>query len=175
MNRRADFCRRIAVIALVLAVISLGITAGRTARAQDEELTLAGLAEQLVSLVSRVDAIETGLEEMTPGLGARVEAIESIFANPWSPEVVRNNDGICQSPLHVADSLFLRGEVRQETADAYRAAYGVSINPSDVYLMGLAFAEEGSRVYLTYAKDRRIVVEEWENCEFLGHSEWEDQ
>ena len=51
MNRKADYCRRIAVSALVLAVISLAITAGRTAWAQDGELTLAGLSEQLASLV----------------------------------------------------------------------------------------------------------------------------
>ena len=159
MNRRADYCRRIAVSALVLAVISLAITAGRTAWAQDGELTLAGLSEQLASLVSVVDALE------------------EVFADPWSPDVIYTDDGICQSPLHAPHEFIalMQTNVHQETADAYRAAYGVSIKPSDPDLVSLSFAAEGKEIYLEYIMSRRNVVETWANCEFLGHSEWEDQ
>lgn len=157
MKDKAKICRRIAVTALVLAVISIAISAGRIALAQDEELTLGGLAEQIAALVARVDAIE------------------SLVAEPWSPDVVQTDDGICQSPLHTSDSFILRGEVRQETADAYRAAYGISINPTDVYLRAISFGVEGSNVYLRYEKDGKIVVETWANCEYLGHSDWEDE
>ena len=47
--------------------------------------------------------------------------------------------------------------------------------PSDPTLISLSFAAEGSEVYLEYSMSRRNVVETWANCEFLGHSEWEDQ
>jgi len=124
--------------------------------AQDE-LTLEGLAENLASMEDRL------------------AGLEAIFANPWSPDVVYTDDGVCHSPLHFTTSSILGGEVRQETADAYRATYGASIAPSDVYLRGISFEVEGDHVYLKYGKGNRVVVEKWAHCEFLGHSDWEDK
>ena len=147
MKRR--FAHIVILVAFLLATLA-GI-----AIAQDEEITLEGLTEQLASLVARVDAIE------------------NMFADPWSPEVIYTDDGICQSPLHTSDSFILRGELRQETADAYRTAYGVSINPTDVYLRSISFEVGSSSAYLKYEKDGSTVVEKWAHCEFLGHSEWE--
>ena len=146
--------RRFAYIVILVAFL-LATLAG-IAIAQDEEITLEGLTEQLASLVTRVDAIE------------------NMFADPWSPDVLYTDDGICQSPLHTSDSFILRGELRQETADAYRTTYGVSINPTDVYLRSISFGVGSNNVYLKYEKDGSIVVEKWAHCEFLGHSEWEE-
>lgn len=131
----------------------------------------------LDSLNARLEAIEAKMGGLTPGLGERVQAIEALFADPWSPDVIYKEDGICQSPLHAIESRYssiLTGELHQETADAYRSAYGVSIDPTDVYLQSISFEEEGNAVYLEYLLDARKVVEKWAHCEYLGHSEWSD-
>ena len=48
------------------------------------------------------------------------------------------------------------------------------IDPTDVYLRSISFEVDSSNVYLKYEKDGSIVVEKWAHCEFLGHSEWEE-
>ena len=141
------------VVLVVVAVLALG----GMAWAQEEGVTLESLAEM-------VKAIEE-----------RVGSLEGIFADPWSPEIIYTDDGICQSPLHFTDRSILRGEIRQETADAYRTSYGHSIDPSDVYLQSISFGVDSNHVYLGYEKDGRAVVEKWANCEFLSHSEWDDK
>ena len=144
--------RRSAHILILVAILIAALTGA--AVAQDEELTLAGLAEQLTALVTRVDAIE------------------AMSAEPWSPDVVYTDDGICQSPLHTSDSFLLRGALRQETADAYRTKHGISIDPASVYLRSISFGVGSNHVYLKYEKDGSIVVEKWAHCEYLGHSDW---
>lgn len=129
----------------------------------------------LEGLNDRLEALEEKMTNLTPGLAERVQALESLFTDPWSPEVVYTDDGVCQNPLHSKQQYgrSIRGEIRQETADAYRAAYGVSIDPDDdVYLSGISFGVDSNHVYLEYIRDDRFVVEQWAHCEFLGHSEW---
>lgn len=154
---------------VILLITLIAILAPTLIFAQDE-LTLE-------SLNARLEAIEAKMGDLTPGLGERVQAIEALFADPWSPDVIYKDDGICQSPLHAIESRYasiLTGELHQETADAYRSSYGVSVDPTDVYLQSISFEEEGNAVYLEYLKDDRKVVEKWAHCEYLGHSEWTD-
>ena len=146
-----------------IVVLALFVPAG--ALLAQDELTLESLAETVATLT-----------ETVAGLSARVATIESVFADPWSPEVIYTDDGVCQSPLHTPQpySSIMTGELNQETADAYRSSYGVSINPTAVYLQSISFGVGSSHVYLEYAKDSRKVVEKWSHCEFLGHSEWSE-
>lgn len=130
-----------------------------------------------VALLAQDEITLEGLAETVAGLTERIEAIENLFSDPWSPEIVYTDDGICQSPLHSKGrySRSIKGEVRQETADAYRTQYGVSIDPDDdVYLSSISFAVHTNHVYIEYTKDERRVVEKWAHCQFLGHSEWEE-
>ncbi|MCY3709176.1 MAG: hypothetical protein OXG26_09785 [Caldilineaceae bacterium] len=123
-----------------------------------EELTLDGLADQLTALENRLGALE------------------AMFADPWSPNVIHMDDGVCQNPLHSKSERgdFIQMEMRQETADAYRTQYGTSIDPSlHVYLSSISFDVDSSNVYIQYTTNDRTVVEKWAHCEFLGHSEWE--
>ena len=101
----------------------------------------------------------------------RLGALEQMFADPWSPDLSYSDEGICQSPLHTG-RFRLTGQIRQETADAYRTAYGISIDSADVYLMSISFGVGTNHIYLEYEKDGRVVVEKWAECEFLSHSEW---
>ena len=122
------------------------------------ELTLEDLAEQL-----------TALED-------RLGALEAMFADPWSPNVIHMDDGVCQNPLHSKHERgdYMQVEMRQETADAYRTQYGTSIDPSlRVSLSSISFDVDSSNVYIQYTTNDRTVVEKWAHCEFLGHSEWE--
>ena len=64
--------------------------------------------------------------------------------------------------------------IHQETADAYRAENGVSIDPADVDLISISFSVNSSEIYLEYILSKRKVVETWAHCEYLGHSEWTD-
>ena len=147
-----------------IVVLALFVPAG--ALLAQDELTLEGLAETVAKLT-----------ETVTGLSARMDTIEGVFADPWSPEVIYTDDGVCQNPLHAIESRYssiMTGNLNQETADAYRSSYGVSIDPTDVYLQSISFGVDSSHVYLEYAKDSRKVVEKWEHCEFLGHSEWSE-
>lgn len=140
------------IVVALLALLVPGVLLAQ------EELTLEEIGKQLTALADRV------------------EAIENLFAAPWSPEIVYTDDGICQSPLHTKGrySRSVDGKIRQETADAYRVQHGVSIDPSDVYLAGIYFATHTNHVYLEYTINEKRVVEKWAHCQFLDHSEWED-
>ena len=142
---------------IVLLIAAVALLAPTLLFAQDE-LTLESLRDRLVDLE------------------ARIVNLEALFADPWSPNAINTDDGICQNPLHAQDerSNFIKMEIRQETADAYRSAYGVSINPDDVYLSSISFGVSSNHVYLEYTSrdDKRRVVEKWAHCEFLGHSKW---
>ena len=144
--------RRALIIIVLLALLIPGVLVAQG------ELTLEGLAEKLAALE------------------VRLGALEAMFADPWSPNVIYMDDGVCQNPLHSKREWgeFIRMEIRQETADAYRTQYGTSIDPGgEVYLSSISFDVDSSNVYLQYTTNDRTVVEKWAHCEFLGHSEWE--
>lgn len=145
----------VAVILLVLV-----FSASAVIVSAQEELTL----ESLQGLIS--------------GLDERLSAIEEQFADPWSPDIV-TDDGVCQSPLHTGpENMFgriaLEETIHQETADAYRAQYGTSVDPARARLMSFSFSVDSSEVYIEYEMNKKYVVETWAHCEFLGHSEWAD-
>ena len=148
----------------IIGIVGLALVVPAGALLAQDELTLEGLAETVATLT-----------ETVTGLSARVDTIEGVFADPWSPEVIHTDDGVCQNPLQARGRYGgIQEEVHQETADAYRSSYGASIDPDDVDLRSISFAVDSSHVYLEYTKDSRKVVEKWEHCEFLGHSEWSE-
>lgn len=140
---------------LALVVLSLFLCFGGIAVAQ-EELTLESLRDRLVEFE------------------ARLVKLEALFTDPWLPDVIYTDDGICHNPLHSSHRYASRiqGHLHQETADAFRSTYGVSIDPSDAELSSISFGVDSSHVYLEFSISGQIVVEKWAHCEFLGHSEW---
>lgn len=149
--------RRIALQWLVLAVLMLAVTGG-VSLAEDGELTIEGLAEQVAAL------------------SARIRALEELYAEPWAPDVIFKDNGVCQSPLHTSfpRTSLMNSRIRQETADSYRAEFGVSVDPMQADLVSISFGVETSHVYFEYEISGKHVVEKWAHCEFLGHSEWTD-
>ncbi len=142
-------CTRRSIISLSLAVIVLAlviIVPAAIALAQDEELTLAGLAEQLTALVTRVDAIESRLTH-----GAHVD-----------------DDGNCR--LAVTDRLHATSIVE------YLEKYPDSDTPgriaiASVYIVpgtGIAVTFGPISESSTY----RHITEYWSGCEFLNTSGW---
>lgn len=155
--------KRYLIIATVLVALLLAVFTG-AALAEEEGIDLKGLAATLAALIERVDVIDD-----------RVAVLETQVGDSHIPDTVYLGDDVCQNPLHTPHTDIVRGEITQETADAYRIAFGVSTDPDhDVYLTSIAFAVEGNEVYLEYTKDDRRVVETWANCEFLGHSNWRE-
>ena len=154
---------------LYLIIISLLALLIPGALLAQDELTLESLSEAL-----------TALAETVSSLDERVAALESLTADPWSPEVLYTDDGICQSPLHGSGEYgwSIVSAIHQATADTYRAAYGASLDTSnEITLLSISFAVDGNKVYLEYKHESsdRVVVETWANCEYLGHSDWQDQ
>ena len=148
----------------IIGIVALALFVPAGALLAQDELTLEGLAETVATLT-----------ETVAGLSARVATIESVFADPWSPEVIYTDDGVCQSPLHARFRYGgIKEEIHQETADAYRISFGASIDPDDVDFRSISFGVGSNHVYLEYTKDSRKVVEKWAHCEFLGHSEWSE-
>ena len=121
--------KRYLIIATVLTLLLLAAFTG-CALAQEEGLSLKGLAEALAGLVERVDVIDD-----------RVAALESQVGNSYLPDTVYLGDDVCQNPLHTPHTDIVRGEITRETAEEYRVAFGVSTDPDhDVYLTSIAFA-----------------------------------
>ena len=157
--------KRFLIIIAVLALLVPGVLL-----AQDE-VTLKDVSTSIADIGSEV----ADLAEQVAALVTRVEAVEELFADPWAPSVIGTDDGICLSELHASHEYGdrLAESIHQETADAYRAQYGTSIAPTDVHMGSISFATEGAKVYLEFvASGGGKVVEEWANCEYLGHSEW---
>jgi len=153
MNRKAKYA--VGVVIVVLALL-----APLTLQAQDDL--------SLNDIVKMVEALET-----------RLAKIESLLADPWSPDVIYKDDGVCQSPLHTPyertyqNSTLLNDRIHQETADAYRTEFGMSIDASDVDLISISFGVGSSNVYLEFDTDvGHRVVEKWAHCKYLGHSNW---
>ena len=147
---------------ITLLILALFLCFGGIALAQDD-LTLESLRDRLVEL-----------EESISGFGVRLSDIESLLADPWSPDVLYTDDGICQSPMHASSewSSRINPRVHQETADAFRSTYGVSIDPYDVEMASISMAVGSSTVYLEYSISGQKVVEKWSHCDYQGHSEW---
>ena len=148
----------------VLSIVILCLLVPGGALLAQGELTLE-------SLNDRLQAVEAKMADLTPNLEARVELLEMFVAEPWSPDAIDIQEDMCQSPLHTEEHTS-RGQLRQETADAYRAAFGVSIDPGDGRWESIAFSKKGDAIYIEYSVKNRRVVEVWANCEFLDHSEW---
>ena len=130
------------------------------------------------TLLAQDELTLDSLQALITALDERLSAIEEQFADPWSPDFI-TEDGVCQSPLHTGpENMFgriaLEETVHQETADAYRAQYGTSVDPKDARLMSLSFSVDSSEVFIEYELNKRYVVETWAHCEYLGHSEWTD-
>ena len=53
-----------------------------------------------VTLLAQDDLTLEGLVGIVEDIEGRLSEIEAMFADPWSPEVIYTDDGICQSPLH---------------------------------------------------------------------------
>ncbi len=129
------------------------------------------------ALLAQEDMTLDGLADQLKAMEERLGALEAMFADPWSPDVIYMDDGVCQNPLHSKRERgdFIQMEIRQETADAYRTQYGTSIDPSgNVYLSSISFDVDSSNVYIQYTTNNRTVMEKWAHCKFLDHSEWED-
>ena len=128
------------------------------------------------ALLAQEELTLESLQALITGLDARISAIEEQFADPWSPDIITDDD-VCQSPLHgpPADNPFINrmlDTIHQETADGYRAEYGVSIDPADADLVSISFSVDSSDIYLEYMVSNKKVVEKWAHCEYRGHSEW---
>ena len=112
--------------------------------AQDEELTLAGLAEHLNSLVERVTAIEERLEP------------------------VITEDGIC---ILLTDDFDIDPETATKFLDTFDALpddprlIGAEYN-SETGRIGFLYRESSD------FRNMKFVTEYWEGCQFAGSSDW---
>ena len=130
---------RITIVVALLALLPAALLA------QDEELTLAGLAEQLTALVDRVAAIEAKLEPVT------------------------NDDGVC---IQYASGQIQRETVTKyfDTFDENLNASNTTLRAIrydteaglTIYYLEEYFAD-------------RTVTETWRGCEFLDVGEWEEE
>lgn len=131
---------------LIVSVLVVGLVVFSVSQVfAQSELTLEGLAEQLTSLVQRI------------------ETLESIWDGPGS---IALDDGGC---------VIATGALQRETAikfydkfeefPEYISINRVAIEPEENKVLVL---------YTEGFGDDRWVYEMWEGCEFAGSSEWEE-
>ena len=138
-----------AAFAAIIATVLLTSTA--VVWAQDEEVTLDSLAEQVIGLVDDLTA-----------LVERVTAIEERL------EPVTTGDGIC---ILLNDDF----DINPETATKFLESFDAL--PDDPRLIGAEYNVETGRVGFLYRESSdysnlKFVTEYWEGCEYVGSSDW---
>jgi len=128
------------LIAVLLALL-VGVS---MAYAQDEELTLEGLAE-------------TGA-----GLVGRIEAIEGLFDGPGAIEL-EDNRCVLGVGEHLQDATVIK----------YKDTYDEWLIVEFLNIVAVQHSSESGNVSILYEDwDERFVIEEWSGCEFVGSSDW---
>ena len=126
---------------LILVAILLATIAG-AAVAQDEDLTLAGLAEQLTALVTRVDAIEAQIAPLTTADGVCIQYTSGQIQRETATKY-----------FDAFDENLKAGNVTLR-AIRYDTEAGISIYHFEQYF------------------EHQAVTETWRGCEFVGSSDW---
>jgi len=142
---------------VVVALMALLVPATLWAQG---ELTLEGLAEELRALEERIERMEALWQESGPvedGENGCVLAMET-----WSAELVDLN------------------VLRDETVAKYKQAFGEWLDIDDVTIHSVLYNSKDGRFGVSYFtgsayEPGRMVVEEWEGCEFVGSSDWWEQ
>ena len=145
--------KRYLIIIAVLALLMPGVLL-----AQDD-LTLQGLAEVIADVVEEV----ADLAEQLTALASRVTAIEESL----TPAVT--GDGVCVQ--------YSRQQLQRETITAYLDAFDEDIENSRISLQSVRYDTESglTSYHFKIVFDDRFVVENWDGCDFAGHSEWEEE
>ena len=136
--------KRYIAATFVAIIVTVLLTSVAVVWAQDEELTLAGLAEQLTALVERVTAIEERLEPVT------------------------TEDGVC---ILLTDDFDINPETATKFLDTFDALpddprlIGAEYN-TETGRIGFLYRETSDYSNL------KFVTEYWEGCQFAGSSDW---
>ena len=129
---------RITIVVALFALLPAALWA------QDEELTLAGLAEQLAALTDRVTAVEAKLEPLTTDGGVCVQYADGQLQRETVTKYLDTFDENIESSHISLDAVH------------YNTEEGLTI-----YHFSQLFAD-------------RTVTETWRGCEFLDVGEWEE-
>lgn len=136
--------KRFITATFVATIMIVLLTSAAVVWAQDEELTLAGLAEQLNALVARVTAVEERLDPVT------------------------TEDGVC---ILLKDDFDISPETATKFLDTFDALpddprlIGAEYN-SETGRIGFFYRESSD------FRNMKFVTEYWEGCQFVGSSDW---
>ena len=117
------------------------------------EVTLDGLADDLSALTETVTALVT-----------RVERIESIWDGPGSTEI---GDDVCL--------LSERGTMQDETVLKYKEKYDKWLDLKFSMMQQVRYSADTGHILIVYADGpfaSKLVIEEWNGCEFVESSDW---
>lgn len=117
------------------------------------EVTLEGLADDIAGLTETVNA-----------LVSRIERIESIWDGPGSAGLA---DDVCQ--------LTERGTMQDETVLKYKEKFGKWLDLNFSMIHQVRHSADTGNVLIIYTDGpfaSKMVIEEWNGCEFVGASDW---
>lgn len=134
----------------ILAVAILLIILAGVAVAQDEDLTLQSLADQLAALTTRV----TALESIWEGPG--------VWQNPGTEIAVFDDQCIIGLSEKLQNESILKYLDKYDDVPYRIEIHQVIIDPN---------SNSVSLVFRDW-RDSRHVIENWEGCEYVGSSEW---
>jgi len=144
--------RRYIAATFVTIIVTVLLTSAAVVWAQDDEVTLAGLAEQVTGLAGQVTALVD-----------RVTALEERLA-PAMTET-----GVC---VQYAD-----GQIQRETVTAYLATFEEDVDSSLISLEAVHYDSESGLTTYNFEElfADRSVTETWNGCEFVGVGEWVEE
>ena len=140
---------------LMIAVVVVAIVMPAMTWAQEEGLTLEGLAEQVTGLVERVEMLE----------------------RLYSPDAVMDGEGSCQIAIGMG-GLFggTRGGMHPTTVAAYMAISENQV-PAAIGIGSVRYTSEGETAIIFGISTplKANVIEYWNGCEFQSHTRfWEE-
>ena len=137
---------------LLAAIVLLGLLIPAAVVAQDD-LNLDGLADEV-----------TALEQKLTEIIARMEGIESIWDGPGSTEL---GDEVCL--------LSERGTMQDETVLKYKEKFDKWLDLNFSMIHQVRYSADTGNMLIVYTDGpfaSKMVIEEWDGCDFVGASDW---
>lgn len=139
---------------IVLISIVIVLSVGGIAWAQEDDVSVEGLADGLSTLT-----------ETVTGLVSRVERIESLWSGPGAIDV----EGGCVigMPDHLQD----------ETVLKYKEQFDEWLDTDSVWPVEIKHEPDTGHTVIVYADDigmfaDYLVAESWSGCDFVGSTDW---
>ena len=143
-------------IVVLMLCIGLLATPAIVVAQNEEEMTLENLAQTVQDLTARLDIVDA--------LDARIKLLEAVWGSP-GPHYTEGS--VCE----------IAGTIQDITVVKHKETFDEWPNVDRINVQGVAYDEETGLTSVLYSYDYPVksVVEQWNGCEFVDVSDWQEE